>query len=92
MDFEEKDKLLIKAINSNIIRAEQSEDTITKIQYGIAVIKDAMSFSLVLKTRGDYKHSFEYVNTALNINRIITDMICIEQELVYTKLIEEELK
>ena len=92
MNFEENDKPFIKAINSNIIRAEQSEDSITKIQYGTEVVKDAMSFSNILKKRGDYKHSFEYVNTALNVNRLITNMIQSEQEHVYAKRIEEEVR
>jgi hypothetical protein len=92
MIFEERDKPIIKNINSNLIRAEQSEDTVTRIQYSTEVVKDAMFFSLVLKNRGDYKHSWEYVNTALNVNRVITNMIRREQELVYAKRIEEEQK
>lgn len=92
MNFEERDKPIIKNINSNLIRVEQSEDTVTRIQYSTEVVKDAMSFSIVLKTRGDYKHSWEYVNTALNVNRVTTNMIRREQELVYAKRIEEEQK
>lgn len=90
MDFEERDKPFINEINSNLIRIVQSVDTVIRIQYATNVVNDAMFFSRVLKTRGDYKHPFEYLTTALNGNRVITNMIRREHDLVYVKRIGQE--
>lgn len=75
MNFEERDKPFIKDINSNIIRAERAEDDASKFEYLTKVVNDAAVFSLVLKNRGDFEHSKEYIETALNVNKEIDDIL-----------------
>ena len=69
MKFEERDKSFIKGINSNILRAERTEEPISKIWFLAQIVNDATVFSIILKNRGDYEHSTEYINTALNANK-----------------------
>ena len=75
MNFEEKDKHFIKSINSNIIRAERAEEDALRMGYLTKVVNDAAFFSLVLKNRGDFEHSKEYIETALNVNKEIDDIL-----------------
>ena len=72
MNFEERDKPLIKDINSNIIRAGLTElNPSSKIYFLTNVVNDAMVFSIILKNRNDYKHSLEYIKTSINANKEI---------------------
>lgn len=69
MNFEERDKHFIKSINSNIIRAERVEEDASRLEYLTKVVNDAAVFSLILKNRGDFEHSEEYIETALNVHK-----------------------
>ena len=72
MKFEEHDKPFIKGINSNIIRTDRAKELISKIEFLKEVANDAAVFSIILKNRGDYEHSTEYIDTALSANIEIT--------------------
>lgn len=84
MKFEERDKPLIKNINSNLIRAERTEEDVSRLEYLTKVVNDASFFSLVLKNRGDLKHSMEYIETAMNVNRVITNILQRAHDLSFT--------
>lgn len=75
MNFEERDKSFIKDINSNIIRARQTENPTSKIYFLVKVVNDAMVFSIVLKNRNDYEHSLEYIETSINVNKEIKTIL-----------------
>lgn len=75
MNFEERDKLLIKSINSNIIRAERTEEGVSRLKYLTKVVIDAVAFSLILKIRGDFEHSKEYIETAINANKEVETLL-----------------
>ena len=92
MFFEESDKALIKNINSNLIRAERAEEDILRIKYASKVVNDAIAFSLILKNRGDFKHSKEYIETAISVNRVITNMLRREYKLVFMLCYNEKEK
>lgn len=92
MNFEERDKAFIKSINSNLLRAESSEEDASRIKYSIEVVNDATVFSLILKERGDFKHSREYIETAMNVNRVIMNMLQREHNLVFMLCYSEKEK
>ena len=75
MNFEERDKSFIKDINSNIIRGGQIEDFSSKIYFLVKVVNDAMVFSIILKNRGDYEHSLQYIETSINANKEIRTIL-----------------
>jgi len=75
MNSEESDKPFIRDISSNIIRAERAEKDISKIEYLIKVVNDAAVFSIVLKNRGDFEHSLEYIETPINANKEIKTLL-----------------
>ena len=76
MNFEERDKPFINDINSNIVRAGYEKLNPTSEIYFLAkVVNDAMVFSIVLKNRGDYEHSLEYIETSINANKEIKTVL-----------------
>lgn len=75
MNFEEGDKPHIKSINSNIIRVGQIENPTSKIYFLVKIVNDAMVFSVILKNRGDFKHSLEYIETSINANKEIKPLL-----------------
>ena len=92
MNFEEKDKPLIKSISSNIIRAERVEDDTSKIGYLAEIVKESFSFGILLKNRGDFNHSKEYIETAVNCNKILRDILQREYDSVFVSFHMEEDK
>lgn len=92
MNFEERDKPIIKNISSNIIRAERAKEYASRIGYLSEIVKEATTFAFILKNRGDFEHSKQYLETTINVNKIITDAIQREYNSVFTSFCMEEEK
>ena len=93
MNFEENDKPLIKSISSNIIRIGRAEDYISKVKYLTKVVEEATIFSSILKDRGDFEHSKEYIETAMNIHRMLGNIIQNKYNLIFAGYyMEKEMK
>lgn len=92
MNFKEEDKPITKSINSNMVRAERTEEDISRLEYLTKVVSDATVFSIILKNRGDFEHSKKYIETAININDIIRNILQREYNSIFTSYYMEKDK
>jgi hypothetical protein len=83
MIFSEEYKPILKRINSNSVRAQQSSynNPVNEIVYLSEVIKYSVVFAELLEIEGDKAHAYEYLDSAIKCNiRIISLMRTMKQE------------
>ena len=75
MNIKEAYKPILKRINSNSVRAQQSSygNPVNEIVYLSEVIKDSVVFAELLELDGDKVHAYDYLESAIKCNiRIIS--------------------